>query len=428
MGATITQKILARAAGRVSAEVGETIRCRPANTIAYDFPGVTDSMFAQVAELGIDQVVEPERHVLFIDHFLPSLAPKVGRNPAQEDVHHNVTRAWAKKNGIKLHEGIGIGHQVCAELGYGLPGDFLIHFDGHVSQLGAQGALALGVRRELIVAWVLGELWLEVPASQRFNLTGELSHGVLSRDLLHHIIGKIDADGCVDAVMEFAGTGASTISLDGRAALCGMSMFTGAVSAIFNPDATSLAYARTRAKREFEPLWSDPDASYEAEHDFDLSEIEPQVVFPPSARNTRPISEAEGTEVQQGYIGSCINGRLEDLRAAAEILSGAKVKKGFRLLVVPSSRDIRERAEEEGLLDVIRRAGAEIHDPSCDFCNGFAAPMEAGESRISTGPLNVRGRMGSTEASIYMGSPYTVAAASIEGRIVDPRSYLGRRT
>jgi 3-isopropylmalate/(R)-2-methylmalate dehydratase large subunit len=224
--------------------------------------------------------------------------------------------------------------------------------------------------------------------------------------------------------MEFTGPGASTLSVDGRAALCGMAMFTGATSAIFNPDELTLEYARKRANRPFDPVWSDPGAEYSVEREYDLCEIEPQIVIPPSPRNTRPMEAVKGTKVQQGYIGSCVSGRIEDFRAAAEILEGRMVKKGFRLYVIPSSNEIARRAEAEGLVEIIRRAGGEVHASSCDFCFGHSAALSPGEACISTGVLNIPGRMGSAEANIFMGSAYTVAASAIEGQIADPRPYL----
>jgi 3-isopropylmalate/(R)-2-methylmalate dehydratase large subunit len=284
----------------------------------------------------------------------------------------------------------------------------------------------MGIRRDLLPAWVTGEVWLDVPASQRFTLTGALQPGVLSRDLLHHIIGEIDADGCVDQVMEFTGPAARSVSLDGRAALCGLAMFTGAVTAVFNPDALSLDFARRRARRAFTPVESDPDAEYAVDHECDLAAIEPQVVEPPSPRNSRPIAAMEGTPVTQGYIGSCASGRLEDIRAAAEVLEGRQVARGFKLYVVPTSNQIMAQAAAEGLLEIVLEAGGYVAGPSCDFCFGHAGALAPRDVCISTGTLNIPGRMGSFDARIYLGSAYTVAASAIEGRIADPRRYVRR--
>lgn len=414
---TITEKILARAAGRDEVSPGENLPFRPDYMIAYDFPGYTDVMFRQMKDdFGMESLDEPDRYVLFIDHMLT-------RGTPDEEKMHDVTRSWASRTGAHLHQGRGIGHQVAAELGYALPGNFLIHFDGHISSLGAFGALGWGVRKDLLEAWITGQIYLDVPATARFDLVGELNEFVDSRDLIHWIIKVNGADGCVNQVMEYGGPGAEALSIGRRQGLCGMAMFAGGVSAIFNPDATSIAFAKSVAKRPFEPVWSDPGAVYASRTQIDLSSLEPQVVMPGSARssNTRPVGEVAGTRLQHAYIGSCASGRIEDIRAAAEILRGKRVAEGVHLNVVPTSEQIRRQAESEGLLKILEDAGAYIGASSCDFCFGYADPLQPGENCISTGVLNISGRMGSTQANIYMGSAYTVAASALVGEIVDPR-------
>ena len=420
MGSTITEKILARAGGLETVSAGTNAPFRPEYMFAYDYPGYTDVMFKQMADdFGIDTVKEPERYVLFIDHMTT-------RNNERELEMHNVTRDWGRRNGVAVHEGLGIGHQVAAELGYALPGSFLIHFDGHVSGLGAFGALGWGVRKDLLEAWVTGAVYLDVPASTRIHLDGSFGTAVDNRDLLHHIIATHGADACAHQVIEYVGPGATAMSIDRRQGLCAMAMFTGAVSSIFNPDEKSLAYAEKVARKEFEPLYSDPDAVYAADLKVDLDALSPQVVMPGSAKsqNTRPVEDLVGTELQHAYIGSCASGRIEEIRAAAEILRGKKVAPGVRFNVVPTSAKIYQQAQDEGLLDVLAEAGARVAGASCDFCVGYASPLEPGDKCISTGVLNISGRMGSTEAQIYMGSAYTVAASALAGHIVDPREVM----
>lgn len=419
-GQTITEKILARAAGLGTARAGQNHAFRPDYMVAYDFPGYTDLMFKQMHDdFGITTVDDPERYLIFIDHMLSN------RDGREREVH-DVTRRWGDFYGITVHEGRGIGHQVAAEMGYALPGTFLIHFDGHISGLGAFGALGWGVRRDLLEAWVSGQIFLDVPASTRFHLTGAFAPGVDNRDLIHEIISRVGADGCAHQVMEYTGPGAEAMSIGRRQGLCGMAMFTGAVSAIFNPDDLALEYARRVARKEFEPLVSDPDASYTATHDIDLDALQPRVVLPGSARaaNTLGVGEAAGTPITRAFIGSCASGRIEDIRAAAQILRGRRVAPGVRLNVVPTSEVIHRQAEEEGLLDVLREAGADVAISSCDFCFGYAKPLQKGENCISTGVLNISGRMGSPGADIYMGSAYTVAASAVAGRITDPREVM----
>lgn len=420
MGSTITEKILARAGGLDRVTPGQNAPFRPDHMIAYDYPGYTDVMFRQMKEdFGIDRVKDPERYVLFIDHMTT-------RNNERELQMHNVTRDWGRLNGVEVHEGVGIGHQVAAEMGYAAPGHFLVHFDGHISGLGAFGALGWGVRKDLLEAWVSGAVFLDVPASTRFHLEGAFAEGVDNRDLLHHIIATYGADACAHQVMEYTGPGAEAMPIGRRQGLCAMAMFTGAVSAIFNPDELSLEYSRRVARQELEPLYSDPDATYSATHEVDLSALAPQVVLPGSARsrNTKPIEELAGTRLQHAYIGSCASGRIEEIRAAAEILRGRKVADGVRFNVVPTSKQIYDQAQEEGLLDVLTEAGAHVAQASCDFCVGYASPLEAGDNAISTGVLNISGRMGSTDANIYMGSAYTVAASALTGTITDPREVM----
>lgn len=420
MGSTITEKILARAGGFESVHPWQNAQFRPDFMIAYDYPGYTDLMFKQMEEhFGITEVREPGRYVLFIDHMTT-------RGDAKEEEMHNVTREWGRRNGVAVHEGVGIGHQVAAELGYALPGTFLVHFDGHISGLGAFGALGWGVRKDLLEAWVTGGVYLDVPASSRFRLEGDFGTGVDNRDLIHHIIALYGADACAHQVMEYVGPGAERMAISRRQGLCAMAMFTGAVSAIFNPDALSLEYARRVAHRDFEPVYSDPDAEYVATYEIDLDRLSPQVVMPGSAKaqNTRPVEDLAGTAIQHAYIGSCASGRIEEIRAAAEILKGKRVAPGVRFNVVPTSAQIYAQAEAEGLLAILSEAGAYVARSSCDFCVGYASPLKAGDKAVSTGVLNISGRMGSTDAEIYMASAYTVAASALAGHLVDPREVM----
>jgi 3-isopropylmalate/(R)-2-methylmalate dehydratase large subunit len=419
MGATITEKILARKAGVPVVKPGESRSFKPDYMMAYDFPGYTDAMFRQMKDsFGIDKVAEPHRYVLFIDHMTHEPTEK-------EQRYHDVTRDWAAYQGVALHEGQGIGHQLAAELGYALPGTFSIHFDAHISGLGAFGALGIGVRRDLLEAWVTGEIWIDVPATTRFELLGEMSHGVDSRDLIHKIIGDLGPASCRQQVMEYTGPGARAMSIGRRQSLCGMAMFTGALSAIFNPDEQSLDYAgRVANGRDFQPVSSDADAEFANVHQYDLNRLEPQIVLPGSPRYTTDFQDVVGTPVSVGYIGSCVSGRIEDLRAAAEVLKGRHVAAGFELRIIPTSQRIFDQARREGLIDTLEQAGAYIAGPSCDFCFGHARKLAEGQKAISTGVLNIPGRMGSTKAEIYMASAYTIAATALGGRIADPREHV----
>ena len=418
MGATIAEKILARCAGLDRVSAGQDIRARPDFVIAYDFPGYTDVIFRQMKdEFGIDKVTDPSRFALFIDHMVPAVTP------AEEELHQ-ITRDWGAAQNVPVFERKGIGHQVAAELGYATPGAFAVHFDGHISQLGTYGTLAIGLRRHLLEAFVKEHILITVPHTVRVNLTGTLQPGVMARDVFHHIVRVLGPSSCRFKVLELGGEVIDALSLEGRQAITCLAMFTGAITAVINPDEKALAYAVPRARADIEPVFSDPDASYAAGYTIDVTDLEPVIVVPPSPANTENLSDHLGTEVQVGYLGSCASGRLEDLRIAAQVLRGRQVKPGFQLNVVPTSQEIMRQAAAEGLITDLVAAGAFVTSSSCDYCFGRLGVMSAGQRAVSTGTLNVRGRMGSRDSEIFIVNAAAVAAAAIEGRIADPRRYL----
>ena len=418
MGLTITEKILGRAAGMDVVKAGDEILAKPDFVIAYDFPGYTDVIFRQMEEeFGISKVAEPERFALFIDHMVPAVTPK------EEDLHRN-TREWGKKNNVPVYERKGIGHHVASELGYATPGAFAVHFDGHVSQMGTFGTLAIGVRRHLLEAFVKERIKIRVPETTRVNLHGKLAKGVMARDAFHHIVRTLGPAACRFQVLEIGGDALQGISIDGRQTINCLAMFTGAVTAIMNPDESTLEYAMARARIDLEPVYSDENAAYSAVHDIDISSLEPVVVVPPRPSNTQNLSEYTDKEVHVGYLGSCASGRIEDLEIAAEVLRGRSIKEGFQLHVVPTSQAIMQEASEKGILTDLIAAGAFVTSSSCDYCFGRAGVMTAGQRAVSTGTLNVRGRMGSPDSEIYIMNAAAVAASAIRGKITDPRDYL----
>lgn len=418
MGFTITEKILARVSGKDSVRAGDEVMAKPDYVIAYDFPGYTDVYFRQMKEdFGIERVAEPDRYAIFIDHMVPATSPK-------EEELHIITRNWCAENDVPLYERRGIGHQVAAEVGYAVPGAFVVHFDGHISQLGTFGTLAMGVRHGLLEAFVRERISIRVPRTVRVNLTGTLQKGVMARDVFHHLVRTMGPASCRFQVLEIGGPALDQISTEGLQTITGLAMFTGALTAIVNPDKERLDYALSRARKTLEPVFSDPDASYSAVYDIDLDNLEPLVVIPPTPANSRNLSEFLGLEINAGYLGSCASGRLDDLRIAAKILEGRQVKPGFQLNVVPTSQEIMAAAGREGLLSTLVEAGAFVSSPSCDYCFGRIATMTEKQRAVSTGTLNVRGRMGSPDSEIYLCSAATVAASAIEGALADPRKYL----
>lgn len=419
MGYTITEKILARAAGLGVVRAGDAIRARPDFVLAYDWPGQTDTSFRDMKkEFAVDRLIEPGRFGMFIDHLTPTV------NEAEEEFHKG-TRRSCEEYGIALIENQGIGHQVATEIGFAVPGAFVVHFDGHVSQLGTYGTLAIGMRRSHIEAYVRERVTICVPHTVRIDFSGRLCRGVMARDVFHHLVRKLGTNSCRFQMLELGGNGIADLSSDGLQTITGLAMFVGAISSIVNPDEKRLAYALPRARKRIEPLYSDPDAHYAARHEIDLSVIEPLIVIPPSPANTRDLRDCAGLEVQVGYIGSCVSGRLEDLRAAAEVLKGRTIKQGFVLNVVPTSRQIMETASREGTIATLIEAGARIHASSCDYCYGRLGTLKPNQRGVSTGTLNVRGRMGDLSSEIFLCSGATVAASAIDGAIADPRRYLG---
>lgn len=418
MGYTISEKILARAAGLDAVKAGDEIMAKPDYVLAYDFPGYTDVYFKQMKEeFGIEKVAEPERFGIFIDHMVPVATPK------EEELHQG-TRKWCAENGVELFERRGIGHQVAAEVGYATPGAFVVHFDGHISQLGTFGTLAIGMRRNVFEAFVREKVSIKVPQTVRVNLTGELTPGVMARDVFHHLVRVLGPSSCRFQVLELGGPGIDTLTTEGIQSITCLAMFTGAITAIVNPDQKRLDYALPRARKQLDPVYSDPDAEYSAVHEIDLSGLEPIVVIPPTPANTRNLSEFLGLEVQTGYLGSCASGRLEDIEIAAKILEGRQVKTGFMLHVIPTSQAIMAEAGRRGYISTLVEAGAFVSSPTCDFCFGRIATMTENQRAVSTGTLNVKGRMGSPDSEIYLCNAATVAASAIEGRIADPRQYL----
>ena len=417
---TMSEKILARASGRASVRPGDEIEARPDFVISYDFPGYTDVFFREAREeFGMEKVDQPERFVLFIDHMVPAANPK-------EEELHRVTRRWGAEQSVPVHERKGIGHQVSAELGYATPGAFVVHFDGHVSQLGAFGTYAFGARKGVLEAYVSPTLAMTVPHTVKIVVTGRLQPGVMARDVFHHLVRVMGPASCAFKAVELAGPVIEAMSIEGRQTICGQAMFLGANTMLIAPDGRTLEYTRGRAKLDLTPVYPDADAVYERVVTVDVSDLQPIIVVPPSPANTRDLRDHLGLEVHSGYLGSCASGRLEDLRAAVDVLRGRQVKSGFQLHVVPTSQAIMVQAAREGLIECLVEAGAFISSPTCDYCYGRIATMADGQRAVSTGTLNTPGRMGSVNSEIYLCNAAVVAASAIEGRIADPRPYLAR--
>ncbi len=418
MGRTITEKILDKATGR-KVRIGEFARVKLDKI-------VTGSLRPnRLEKLGVKKLFDPTKIMLVLcghDYCLPE---RLNRR------HVNIQAA--KKYGIPREniKDVGEGgeeHDVSMQNGWVLPGRvYMCGIDGQTPINGAMGCvaepLAHGVG-EVVAAMITGKSWIHVPPSIKLNLTGEMQAGVSGRDVFEWILGKLGPSGAVGSMLEYTGPAVDEMSIDSRKAMCGHSAFTSAFSGIINPDKKTIDWVKPRTKESFEPLTSDPDAKYAKTYDFDVSQIGPQVVLPPKRHFVKPISEVKGKKVDVGFIGSCSNGRMEDLRIAAEILEGKKIHPEVLLNITPSTVESFKLANKEGLINTFIEAGAIVPAPGCGMCVGYVTPLVRDQVCVSTSTCNYKGRMGSEEAYIYLASPATVAASCLEGRFVDARDYV----
>lgn len=371
-------------------------------------------------ELELDRVWDPERVVALIDHWTP--APSI-----DAAVVHAACRRFVRKYGIKnwLDMREGICHAVLPEKGFVKPGDLIVGSDSHTTTYGALGAFATGMgATDMAIVLATGEIWFKVPSTIKFNVEGKLQPMVMGKDIILHIIGEIGVEGASYKAMEFAGSTIRELSMDARFTLCNMAIEAGGKTGVIEPDEKTMKWVKERVKQPFKPVFNDPDAEYEEVIDVDAAKLEPQVAKPPSPENSVPVSEVEGTKIDQAFIGSCTNGRLEDLRVAAKILDGREVASMVRAIVIPASKEVYMKAMKEGLIEVFLRAGCVVCNPTCGPCIGAHLGLLApGEVCISSSNRNFVGRMGSKDAKIYLASPATVAASAVTGEITDPRRF-----
>jgi len=417
MGETFVQKVFSKKVGKKVVH-GEIVVIEPDYVMSHDNAAPISKIFDK---FGVDKIKYPERIVIILDHTVPA--------PTEvEASNHKLIREFVKKQGITNFYDInnGICHQVLSEKGYALPSKIILGSDSHTTTYGAFGAFSAGIgRTEVASIWATGELWMKVPEVHKFEIKGKLPEGVFAKDVALHIIGKIGADGATYKAVEFSGEVASKFSIASRMVLSNMAAEMGAKAGYFSPDDKTLEYIKEIAKSEYEVLISDNDAEYEKIVEFDVSNLTPQIAKPHTVDNVSPIEKVLGTKIHQGLIGTCTNGRLEDLEIAAKILKGKKVKEGVRCLVFAASMQEFIKALKKGIFEVLAEAGCVIMNPGCGPCLGaHEGVLAPGEVVISTANRNFKGRMGSREAFIYLASPATVAASVIEGEIADPRKYL----
>jgi 3-isopropylmalate/(R)-2-methylmalate dehydratase large subunit len=421
MGKTITEKILARASGRAEVSVGEYIQINSTRPMKMrgESAGKGALRYRDLKKVAIPKLIK----------IVDGHSGVGGMNKKIGDVRVAI-RQWAKEVGIPDENIMNLGragveHIISGEKCWPLPGSVYFSVtNGHTCSLGALGAFAVSLSYEWGAYIVTGSSWAQVPETTKFEITGALSKGVTARDVCEYVIGQIGPTGTPGHVMEWTGSAIENMDMDARFALCVNAIFTGAWTAIINPDKTTIDYVKSCTDEPFEPMVSDPDASYTKTYQFDISSLEPQVVPPPNRTDVFPVSKYQGTKVDWGFIGTCANGRLEDMRIAAQILKGRQIHPGVVLNITPGTPNVYKQCIREGILEVLAEAGACIAAPCCGMCTGSNTPLGAGNVCISTGTCNYPGRMGSNKAQIYLGSPATVAASAVAGEITDPRDFL----
>lgn len=416
MGMTITEKILAKHAGKEEVHPGELIMCRVDIALANDI--TAPIAIKQFRSIGADEVWDRDRVALVPDHFTPAKdiksaeQVKMMREFARD---FKITHFWSEGR-------VGIEHALLPEQGVVVPGDVVIGADSHMCTYGALGAFSTGVgSTDMAYAWLTGEVWFKVPEQMKFVYYGELQRWVSGKDLILYVIGMIGVDGALYKTMEHTGETIRKLSMDDRFTICNMAIEAGAKNGIIEPDEKTLDYVRGRAKRDYTFYKSDEDASYSEVFEIDASKIEPQVAFPHLPSNTKPVSEATNVSIDQVVIGSCTNGRISDLRVAAQILKGKKVNSNVRCIVIPATQEIYRQAVDEGLIDIFIDAECVVSTPTCGPClGGHMGILAKGERAISTTNRNFVGRMGHPESEVYLSSPAVAAASAITGRITHP--------
>jgi 3-isopropylmalate/(R)-2-methylmalate dehydratase large subunit len=420
MGMTITEKILARAAGKKKVVPGELVDARIDIVMCHDV--TTPPAISMLEERGIDKVFDPEKIVVTPDHFQPA------KDIKSAELHKRLD-AWAKRHKIRHYYKLGragVCHALLPEQGHIRPGEVIVGSDSHTCTYGAFAAFSTGIgSTDAAAAIATGQLWFKVPASMKFVLNGSLRPGVYSKDVILAVIARIGVDGALYRAMEFVGPALAEMSMEARMTITNMAIEAGAKNGIIGFDDVTRQYLDERLKEKtcFSVYDSDSDVEYYATEEFDCSSLEPMVALPHLPSGGVPVGECAGREMDQAYIGSCTNGRIEDLRIAADILDGKQV--AIRTIVVPSTPEIWKQAKDEGLFDIFYDAGCVIAAPTCGAClGGFMGVLAAGEKCISTTNRNFVGRMGHPESEVYLASPATAAASAVEGKITDPRKYI----
>ena len=416
MGKTLSEKILGKKAGK-EVSAGEVVTVAPDYCLSHDNSA---AIIGEFKKLGVARVKAPGKLVIILDHIVPAADEKYAQN-------HKTVREFVAAQGLPNFFDIqhGVCHQVLSEASFALPGKLIVGSDSHTTTYGAFGAFAAGIgRTEAASIWATDEIWLRVPETLRVEFSGRLPAGVYAKDVILKVIGDHGADRANYEAIEFSGPAAGDFSLASRMVMANMAAEMGAKNGYFEPDEKTLEWVKARARADYEVVRSDPGAKYETVLKYDLAALEPQIACPHTVDNVKPVREVEGKPFHQALIGTCTNGRLEDLEVAARILKGKKVHPRVRALVLPASREVYVEAMRKGLLETLSEAGCVILNPGCGPCLGaHEGLLAAGEVVVSTSNRNFRGRMGNRDSEIYLASPATAAASSLEGQITDPRKH-----
>lgn len=420
MGMTMTQKILAAHAGLDKVEAGQLIKCKLDMVLGNDV--TTPVAINEFEKAGFTSVFDNTKISMVMDHFTPNKDIKSATNSLQ-------CRTFAGKYNIKNYYDVGemgIEHALLPEKGIVASGECIIGADSHTCTYGALGAFSTGVgSTDMCAGMATGEAWFKVPSAIKFNLTGKLNEYVMGKDVILHIIGMIGVDGALYKSMEFSGEGLKSLSMDDRLSMANMAIEAGAKNGIFAVDDITVEYQKGRVDREYKIYEADADAEYDAVYDIDLSKIKPTVSFPHLPENTKTTDECGEVKIDQVVIGSCTNGRLEDMAMAAKILKGRHVAKNVRCIVIPATQQVYLDCIKNGYMETFIEAGCAVSTPTCGPClGGHMGILAKGERAVATTNRNFVGRMGHPESEVYLASPAVAAASAITGKISDPSDVM----
>ena len=416
MPRTMAEKIIAKAAGIEEVDAGKIVMANIDVAMTHDLTGPLS--VESFKKIGVDEVWDPEKIVVIFDHQVPADSLEAAQN-------HLIMREFVSEQGIDNFYDVreGVCHQVLPEKGHVVPGEVVVGTDSHTCTHGALGAFSTGIgSTDMAMVFATGKLWFKVPETIKFQIDGKLDKHVYSKDVVLNIIGQVGADGATYQACEFGGETTSKMSVSDRMVLCNMAIEMGGKTGLVEPDEKTIKYIEQRSNKKYRVFRTDEDAESLKTMQVDVTDLVPQIACPHNVDNVKPVTEVEGTTIDQIFLGSCTNGRLDDMRVAAEILKGKEVSPNVRMLVIPASREVYRNALDEGLMNIFVDAGALVCNPCCGPClGGHVGLLGPGEVSLSTANRNFKGRQGSPEAEVYLSSAAVAAASAIKGEITDPR-------